>query len=60
MVWFIEKTWLFWWVVACVIILRWFYVVSHHCEFDPAADGDDETRDVVDSLDIRRSRKVGA
>ena len=25
---FFEKTWLFWWMVALVVIVRWFHVVS--------------------------------
>jgi hypothetical protein len=25
---FIEKTWFLWWMLAVVVILRWFYVLS--------------------------------
>ena len=28
MIAFIEKTWFFWWIVAVLVILRWFHIFS--------------------------------
>ena len=35
---FFEKTWFVWWVFACVVILRWFHVISSSHDIAVEAD----------------------
>jgi hypothetical protein len=31
---FIAKTWFLWWMLANVVVLRWFYVLSRRCRLE--------------------------
>lgn len=42
MISFIEKTWFLWWIVATLMILRWFHLFSSGAESDRDASALDE------------------
>ena len=59
---FIEKTWLLWWMLANVLVVRWFYVLSTRSKIEtPAAlsSEEDEMRYVLSWQVLRTARRMG-
>jgi hypothetical protein len=45
MIAFIERTWFFWWIVAVLVILRWFHIFSSQTDERAHEASDSGTRE---------------
>lgn len=51
---FFEKTWLVWWIIATLIVLRWFHIISSGAGFE--TDGECKDIETVGSQQLGSSR----
>lgn len=54
---FIDKTWLFWWMLAAFAILRWFHLLSVRSKMNSNAPAEEEDHSVSDWW-LQRSQMI--
>jgi len=58
---FIEKTWFLWWMLAIIIVLRWFHVASANPKvegLDALAPEEEEEADIVSWRILRKTQVI--
>lgn len=61
MILFIEKTWFLWWMLAIIIVLRWFHVVSANPKvegLDALAPEEEEEAYIVSWRILRKTQVI--
>jgi hypothetical protein len=54
---FLERTWLFWWTIATVVILRWLHVISCNTNQEALGVRDADEEETPSDVDAVLSRK---